>query len=433
MFGSHEKKPIYRSKCSQRLWLALLCMMLLVPIQCVRVQAGTRKSATTSGTGNSYPVIWAVYVGYHTLGDTNRAFPFDSDSVAIRAIIVAWTDSVNKAAYTYLVGAPSDFNDGGQWHIEGAQGMEHAQYVTFGYGANFDYYWFSELSPSYFGTIKPWPAAWGTPTFTWTHPTDACIQKCSSDCGTGAHRRYEFTDESSTLEGWGTNGRYLDWGTTRYRVRVDYLPPGMSSEKTQTNYSKGNDEATRISVLDHRNFGITIPESEPGKSDAERRLRLLQWIHAYARVPYEFGGSWFGGRIQNPFTTCDGGCDDCELYGIDCSHTVCVGTKWAGYSWSGGSQGGYYYNTSGLAGSYCGTDIDDQEDLTDMVPGDIENWSNHHVRTVMSYNSGTDHLVTIAGEPSSSAGSNLNMVKEITVDWSSDRGDGYVIRHLTAH
>lgn len=389
------------------------------------------------GQTKSYPVIWSVYVAYRTVGtgEFNRAFPFDDDSVAIRAIVVASTDGITKSGYTYLTGAPSDFNQGDKWNIEGTQGTEHAANVSFGYYDAFDYHWLNEISPS-FDTVQPWPTdLWGAPTLTWFNPTNVCIEKCSSDCGAGAHRRYNFTEELSSLEGWGTNGRYLDWGTARYQVCVSYLPPGMSPDKTQTRCSKGDAEATRISVRDHRIYGIIVPPDEPGKSDAERRMRLLQWIYAYANVPYEFGGSWFGGKVQDPFTNCVGGCDPCELYGIDCSHTVCVGAKWAGYNWSTGAEGGYYYNTTGLAGSYCGTDISDQENLADMVPGDIENYSGAHVRTVIRYVAATDQLSTIAGEPSPEVGPHLNMVWEITADWSDDRGTGnkYKIRHLTAH
>lgn len=403
------------------------------------------------GQAQSCPVIWEIYVAYRTVdtGGINRAFPFDDDSVAMRAIIIASTDGVNKAAYTLLDGAPADFRDGSKWNIEGTQGVEHAANVSFGYNGQppFHYRWLNDLSSS-FDTVKAWRSEWGTTqngnlVFTWTNPTDACIEKCSTDCpgGSGAHRRYQFTDESSTLVGWGTNGRYLDWGTMRYKVKVSYLPPGMPESARMEKESRDKAEATRISVRDHRNYGIVVPSDEPAKSDAERRLRLLQWIHAYANVPYEFGGSWFGGRIQDPLTECVGGCDPCELYGIDCSHTVCVGAKWAGYNWSTGAEGGYYYYTGALAGSYCAEDISDRQNLSDMVHGDIENWAGHHVRAIIDYDPGNHLLTCIAAEPQENPDTppRENRVREVTVDWTVDRaridaqGRQYMVRHLIAH
>lgn len=110
---------------------------------------------------------------------------------------------------------------------------------------------------------------------------------------------------------------------------------------------------------------------------------FLTWASTFLEVPYEWGGSWYGGRVgQN----C-GAPDPYDGYGMDCSGLICAAAYWAGYRWTT-----WRVNTEGLE------DVSDEISPGDARAGDILNKPNAHVVAIWRRRSG-DFVDVIEASP----------------------------------
>ena len=160
-----------------------------------------------------------------------------------------------------------------------------------------------------------------------------------------------------------------------YLARVTYK--GNTVETPRENH------ALRISV---RETSYSTPDT--------RRTDYTNWLFAYLGVPYEYGGTWFGGKKSNNWVLQG----DYRGYGIDCSALVSNAAKWAGYNWNTGyGTGGWRYVCDTLPSvtttTFPGNDPFGVGDI-------LNNLSDKHVKTVISINrtTGIIGIIEAAGE-----------------------------------
>ena len=198
----------------------------------------------------------------------------------------------------------------------------------------------------------------------------------------GSHNRtYVNQDESLSNNPWSLVTPTLGMGTHRFLCQVTWEGGTQDSG------------AVRVSVLSAQNFGLG-----GGDDSSVRRRTYLQWLFSYLKVPYEWGGCWYGEKIGTKV----GEDPAYEGYGTDCSGLVCCGAKRAGYNWHTGSlAGGWKYNCSGLM------NVSYEISLADLQPGHIflRTGEHPHVASVYEVTRADDQVTSVkvihaAGDPS---------------------------------
>ncbi len=131
------------------------------------------------------------------------------------------------------------------------------------------------------------------------------------------------------------------------------------------NCDEARELAVRVSVRDR--VRVTDPnrhQTSHGVITEPLRRSMVEWLSTFIRVPYEWGGYWYGGRADNS----DGRLHTYEGYGIDCSGLICAAAAMSGFS--AFQRAGWRTNAAGLnTGTYT-----DPVNLIDLEPGDILNY-----------------------------------------------------------
>jgi cell wall-associated NlpC family hydrolase len=344
-----------------------------------------------------------VRIYYHNNTDPSRAYPFNTDQIAIRAIIWARTPT----GYYAYCGMPFRLNpeSNGHWFDNDGYWYETGRSGDLIPNPNGSESWqnhqWPRLDPQ--TIIHRWP---GPPlNFTWYRIQPAVDKETQLTerhkyvVDNTVYRCYYYPSyEQLPINGWGIDSLPLQPGSSRYIVHVtwtdekgrmrllrslaptpgDWAPRDIDHEQailTRT-WSQNCDEppdtvgpeefAVRISV---RDMNATSPNP--------RKQEYLRWLTAYLNTPYSYGGEWFGGWADDKYNTYPGGAYELDIqnhYGIDCSGLVSCGARWAGYNWNPWRR-----RTSTIP--YSG--IDDPNN--NLQPGDILIYPGHHVVTVYRY------------------------------------------------
>ena len=337
-------------------------------------------------------------VYYRNLTERARAYPFTTDTVALRAIV--WVRT--RQGYYAFCGmgfrnsSSEWFENDGYWFATGTGGdpiiwsqdslprLDPTQRVyRFPEGLSINFSWYRLI----------------TEVDRETQLTDR--RKHGSD---PVYRYYIYPPYATLPFRWGTdaltrpgNGvtaRFavrLSWmervhGNLVRRMRYSYQPtPGdwfhPSTDEENANWSRtwsqNCDEQSEYAVrISYRNVQATSPDAH--------KQTFLQWVTSFRVVPYEWGGHWYGGRSDNEADESPGS-DGNDGYGIDCSGLVCAAARWAGYNWSP-----WRTNVTGLCSDYYSERITDYNN--DLQPGDILAYPRHHVVIVYRYTPGTYDL-----------------------------------------
>ncbi len=167
-----------------------------------------------------------------------------------------------------------------------------------------------------------------------------------------------------------------DIGVNRISVEISYKGNTVTTTK--------GENAVRLCVR----------SSSYSTANAQRTM-YVNWLFAYLRTPYEFGGSWFGGKTSDNWVKQG----SYTGYGIDCSGLVSNGAKWAGYNWTGWRQ---FTKTLYTVSTTTFPNNDP------FGVGDILNKSDHHVVTVIRLDGNTVDIIEAAGD-----------TKTTTYDWAN--------------
>ncbi|MEK7275107.1 MAG: hypothetical protein AAB110_07610, partial [Candidatus Desantisbacteria bacterium] len=328
------------------------------------------------------PRLDRIRIYYHNETTPSRAYPFDNDSVTVKAIV--WANDGNGTK-TYCDAAL--VNDG-YWYEAGKNGADNSFPGTPTLPAN--------------TIIYSWPSSWQTPSFNWT----VMYHHGSSTIGDTNNRNYWYATETSThISGWGTTRNY-DVGVRRYNVIVTLGTYSVSSPNSEY--------AARISIRNHN--------TPQGYND--RATQYLRWLTMYLQtaqpdgqdgIPYEWGGHWFGGKTGNNV----GGSDSYDGYGIDCSGLVSCGARFAGYGWNSWRKG-----TGQLP------EVSDGITEAQIQPGDILNKPGSHVATVYDVDRSNPNNIKV--RVIEAAGGQVNKVwitqpRNLKQYYLSDK---YIIRRL---
>jgi hypothetical protein len=196
----------------------------------------------------------------------------------------------------------------------------------------------------------------------------------------GSGRKYKFLyDERSGA--W--DDIPIDIGLNRVSAEVSYKGNTVTTNK--------GENAVRICV---RHSDYTTPNAQ--------RTTYVNWLFAYLHTPYQYGGTWYGGKTSDNWVAQG----SYTGYGIDCSALVSAGAKWAGYNWTGG----WRKTTIGLVG--VSTTIFPENEPFGV--GDILNKPGSHVVTVIGLNGNTVNIIEAAGEGN----------RTVTYDWANRATNG---------
>ncbi|MEM2587988.1 MAG: NlpC/P60 family protein [Candidatus Bathyarchaeia archaeon] len=268
----------------------------------------------------------SIFVVYRNLTDPNRAYPYEGDDIELR-VFVKSDDRYYTQADEYNITDLSKFLAKYRWLHTGTKTRRYG-------GEQID------LDPKgtpYRGmtTVLPWVYAKAEVRWFMAYPIRY---------GSGPHyTKYpSYTEVTEARNQWVWRPFALPAGTHRIFVRVHwpdrraddwinaklYQPtPGiwraMGNDKALADWtllwSQNCDEedelALRVSVRVRASW-ITHPQ----------RRALVEWASSFLNVPYEWGGSWYGGRADDQAHTINAG------YGIDCSGLVCAAAWMAGYN-----------------------------------------------------------------------------------------------------
>jgi len=334
-----------------------------------------------------------VRVYYRNLTERSRAYPFTTDTIALRAIV--WVRT--RQGYYAFCGmgfrnsSSEWFENDGYWFATGTDGdpiiweqdslprLDPAQRV---------YRWPGgiAISLSWYRLV--------TQVDKETELTDRQKQ--------GADPVYRYYPPYMPLHfGWGTDSLQQPGNgvTVRFAVRLswterthsgvahmmrysyqptpgDWLHPNIDEDNAvwSRTWSQNCDERTEYAVrISFRHTHATSPDA--------RKQAFLQWVTSFRVVPYEWGGHWYGGRSDNQADRSPGS-DGYDGYGIDCSGLVCAAARLAGYNWNP-----WRTNVTGLCTDYYSRRIADYNN--NLQPGDILAYPGHHVVIVYRYTPGT--------------------------------------------
>ena len=128
------------------------------------------------------------------------------------------------------------------------------------------------------------------------------------------------------------------------------------------NCNEAHELAVRVSVRDKvRIVDANRQLTTHGIVTSVLRRAIVEWLSSFIRVPYEWGGHWYGGRAD----TSHGAASTYEGYGIDCSGLISAAAVMAGFNafqtrW-------WRANTSMLMTNTYSEPVD----LNNIEPGDI--------------------------------------------------------------
>jgi len=289
-----------------------------------------------------------VRVYYRNLTERARAYPFTTDTVALRAIV--WVRT--RQGYYAFCGmgfrnsSSGWFENDGYWFATGTDGDPII--------------WNEDSLPRLDAAqrVYRWPG--GMLHFSWyrlTHSVDSEQNlsfkqtdfKCT--CNNRAehiHRYYYYPPFTSLSIGWGTDALPVALGTSRYAVRViwwvrgqrrvvaspapapgRYQSPNPSPVNWDLTWSQNCDEREEYPVR------ISVRNGEIDNSWQADPLRrsYLQWLTSCLGVPYEWGGRWYGGKAEDVRGDASGYDNAYNGYGFDCVGVVNAAAKRAGYNW----------------------------------------------------------------------------------------------------
>ena len=129
-----------------------------------------------------------------------------------------------------------------------------------------------------------------------------------------------------------------------------YRPRGDNSPDAPLTWSQNCDEALELALR------ISVRQGEG----------VVPWASSFVGVPYEMGGSWYGGRADNEWDSSDDACGrprwGDQQYGIDCN-----GLIWSSFNLAGRTGFPHRINAS----AYINDPRFVPVDLRDIQPGDI--------------------------------------------------------------
>jgi len=153
--------------------------------------------------------------------------------------------------------------------------------------------------PTY--TPTPWPACWARPTvLCWQvgfHQTTDPDSLKNRVYGYGANvpnpQTYYHTPPTTYLQNqWGENNRTYN---TPGQHRLWAAFAVASGHPMCGTTIGGWEDATRIWIRDRSAYQAP----SPAPPDNARRQAYIEWLSAYLHEPYEWGGSWVGGKDSN--------------------------------------------------------------------------------------------------------------------------------------
>jgi cell wall-associated NlpC family hydrolase len=293
------------------------------------------------------PLIEEAFIYYQDTVDPSLAYPLDTHRVDIKAIL-----RVQVGLFINRLYSDTAINPGATpsrpWWIAGSRGPLNPD------PANPINAFTS--TPYLNGQVYAWPNDWPAPTFSWE---ELLHRGSDAPAHPPYNRDYIYQRNNySRVTNWGGQVQ-LNAGSRRFRVEVTLNGNTFSSTDEE--------QSTRISVRDS-----TTPDG-----CNTRVTQYLRWLTAFLEIPYEWGGSWFGGMTGNGVG--GGGCY--EGYGIDCSGFVSCGARFAGYTWTGGRAGCEHGTWRHVTATL--NNVLDQINNDNLQPGDILNSPGHHVVTVI--------------------------------------------------
>lgn len=127
-----------------------------------------------------------------------------------------------------------------------------------------------------------------------------------------------------------------------------YTPRNDSTPDRALTWSQNCDEASELALR------ISVRQGEG----------VVGWATSFLGVPYEMGGSWYGGRADDQWDSSHSNCGrppyGDHRYGIDCN-----GLIWSSFNLSGRSFGRI------VSGDYITSGYFEEVDLDEIQPGDI--------------------------------------------------------------
>jgi hypothetical protein len=349
------KNKSYKSQFVTKNLMVIVCMLILCLAIQLPVDAVSKKKVTMdlTGGGEFCPKIVAAWIAFSMgTGSTEAPYPINTVGFAPNLFVKA----LYKGEYKL-------------YHMFGALQVNPVDYYTVGYDGPLNpnpiagFTTFPKLNQSV--TLTPsyrWDdATWGVPNIKLVMNNCLCY---AFESGVG--RKYKFIyDDWSLINLYDLDlNNYI--GINRVSAEVSYAGNTVITNK--------GENALRICI---RSSDYSTPNAQ--------RTAYVNWLFAYIHTPYQFGGSWFGGKTSDnlvPQGSYTG-------YGIDCSGLVSNGAKWAGYNWSTWRQ--FTFTLSDVST----TTFPENEPFG---VGDILNKSHSHVVTVIGLDGNTINIIEAAGD-----------------------------------